>query len=128
MSGPARPPVAAHAGAADRPMAEVLRLVSRELAAMAWVADDIQRAAGEIARAGGVSRENWQALQRLDLLTQVLTDLTGLTHVIADLAPDAGLPCDALARKVVLADLRQRLLGAADRDGPPMETGEVALF
>ena len=118
-------------GLALRPLAEPLRLAAIELADLARLGDQLQRAIGRLTETRGVpDAEFLIEAQAADLLSQRLEGMAAFLRALADAAPqDVVTDVYAAVMQLTLAEQARRLTGphtAATAD--PDAGGELQLF
>ena len=104
------------------------RRLSDELAALSWIAEDLQTSTAHLDARTTLTASESQSLQALDRLTQTLHDLSRALRHISTEAPDGRIDGDALAKTLTLGDLRMRLLTGHGRENTGQGTGVVSLF
>ncbi|MDJ1007081.1 MAG: hypothetical protein QNJ13_04580 [Paracoccaceae bacterium] len=109
-------------------MADLLRRLAGELAALSWRAERIQEVTGTIAEQAETGATALRYLQDLDLITQSLADLSQVTRVLSDAAPVGAIDAGTVAERLVLDDLRRRLTEPDGARRPPTSNGSVAFF
>jgi hypothetical protein len=140
MSAFAQMPAAEmHDGPTLRPLAEPLRLAAIELAELARLSDQLQRAIGRLTETHGApDGEFLTEVQAADLLSQRLDGMAAFLRVIAASAPeDVTTDVHAAVMNLTLAEQARRLSGPQPAEGPrseaspsePRQTcGELQLF
>jgi hypothetical protein len=109
------------------PTGVIVGRLADELTAATVMAEDCQEALGEALAEGlgdGLRRDLAERLQRLDELTQRLSDLAGLVERLAEGCEFGEAPTD-LFDDLKLSDLRSRLSGARSA---PVVTGDLDLW
>jgi hypothetical protein len=124
-----------HVGPTLRPLAEPLRLAAIELAELARLSDQVQRAIGRLTeRRGAPDTEFLTGAQAADLLSQRLEGMAAFLRVIAASAPeDVTTDVYAAVMDLTLAEQARRLSGlptAAELPfaEPTQSCGELQLF
>jgi hypothetical protein len=129
-------PASYHDGPTLRPLAEPLRLAAIELADLARLSDQLQRAIVRLTeRHGAPDADFLTEAQAADLLSQRLEGMAAFLRVIAASAPEnATTDVYAAVMNLTLAEQARRLSGLPPAtelpfDGPPPQTcGELQLF
>ena len=85
--------------------------IANEITVMHSSALDTQITLGELARSDDIDAVTSMKLQKLDLMSQVLDDLTKLLRFIAMDRYDRNLYCHDLEDAINLTVLRRRLIG-----------------
>ncbi|THD61027.1 hypothetical protein [Phenylobacterium sp.] len=118
-------------GLALRPLAEPLRLAAIELADLARLGDQLQRAIGRLTETRGVPDVEFLVeAQAADLLSQRLEGMAAFLRALADAAPEEVMTdVYAAVMELTLAEQARRLTGPhtpapADSDAG----GELQLF
>jgi hypothetical protein len=121
-------------GPALRPLAEPLRLAAIELADLARLSDQLQRAIGRLTHSHGATDAAFLTeAQAADLLSQRLEGMAAFLRVIAASAPE-NVTTDVYAAvmNLTLAEQARRLSGLPPAEPPGREPsqscGELQLF
>jgi hypothetical protein len=139
MTAPQMPAPKMHDGPTLRPLAEPLRLAAIELAELARLSDQLQRAIGRLTQSHGApDTEFLTEVQAADFLSQRLDGMAAFLRVIAASAPeDVTTDVYAAVMNLTLAEQARRLSGPqpddASRSGalshePQQTCGELQLF
>ena len=89
----------------------LLDRIANEITVMHSCALDTQITLGELARSDDIAAVTSMKLQKLDMMSQVLDDLTKLYRFIAMDRYDRNHNCHDLEDAINLTDLRRRLIG-----------------
>jgi hypothetical protein len=122
-----------HGGPVLRPLAEPLRLAAIELADLAQLSDQLQRAIGRLTESQGAPDADFLTeVQAADLLSQRLEGMAAFLRVIAASAPE-NVTTDVYAAvmNLTLAEQARRLSGPPAEHAPkpsPQNCGELQLF
>lgn len=123
-----------HDGPTLRPLAEPLRLAAIELADLARLSDQLQRAIGRLTESRGAPDAAFLTeAQAADLLSQRLEGMAAFLRVLAASAPE-NVTTDVYAAvmNLTLAEQARRLSGLPPADElsnePPQGCGELQLF
>jgi hypothetical protein len=126
-----------HGGPTLRPLAEPLRLAALELAELARLSDQLQRAIGRLTEnCGAPDADFLTEAQAADLLSQRLEGMAAFLKVIAASAPE-NVTTDVYAAvmNLTLAEQARRLSGPPPEllaepfaAPPPQSCGELQLF
>ncbi|MGZ6014885.1 MAG: hypothetical protein ACXWKM_03995 [Phenylobacterium sp.] len=113
MSASKTPAPKLHAGPTLRPLAEPLRLAAIELADLARLSDQLQRAIGRLTeRHGAPDPDFLTEAQAADLLSQRLEGMAAFLRVIAASAPETvTTDVYAAVMNLTLAEQARRLSG-----------------
>jgi hypothetical protein len=123
-----------HGGPTLRPLAEPLRLAAIELADLARLSDQLQRAIGRLTETQGAPDAQFLTeAQAADLLSQRLEGMAAFLRVIAASAPeDVTTDVYAAVMDLTLAEQARRLSGLPPADPqahePSQGCGELQLF